>query len=187
MRDTDSPPALQRLVLPAGDFRACLFDCDGTIADSMPVHYRAWSQALAEHGGALPKDIFYAWAGIPLTTTVEMLNERLGLAMPVEEVVRRKEQLYFELLPEVRPMASVLEHIDYGYGRVAFAVVSGSPHASVLKTLRYLGLEEKFPVIVGQEDYMHGKPDPEPFLRAAELLGLPPAECLVFEDAEAGI
>ncbi len=72
-------------------------------------------------------------------------------------------------------------------GKIPFAIVSGSPRASILKTLTTLGLVHHFPVIVGAEDYTHGKPDPEPFLTAARLLDVPPAQCLVFEDAEAGI
>jgi HAD superfamily hydrolase (TIGR01509 family) len=175
------------LPLPHGPFDAYLFDCDGTLADSMPVHFRAWTRAVEEHGGTFPEDLFYAWAGIPLARTVEMLNERFHIALPVAQTVARKEALYLELLSEVRAVASVLVHVERDAGRIPFAVVSGSPRASVVKTLTALGLLDKFPVIVGAEDYTHGKPHPEPFLRAAELLGVAPTSCLVFEDADAGI
>jgi HAD superfamily hydrolase (TIGR01509 family) len=175
------------LKLPPGPFGAYLFDCDGTLADSMPVHFRAWTRAVEEHGGTFPEELFYAWAGIPLDRTVEMLNEKLHYTMPVAETVRRKEELYLELLPEVRAIPSVLAHVEREAGRIPFAVVSGSPHASVVRTLTVLGLVDKFPVVLGAEDYTHGKPAPEPFLRAAEILGVPPDRCLVFEDADAGI
>ena len=177
----------QQLLLPAGDFRAYLFDCDGTVADSMPVHFRAWSTAVAEQGGIFPEDLFLAWGGIPLHKTVEMLNERFHLSMPVEKTVRRKEELYFELLSEVGPMHCVLDHIHTRYGQIPFAIVSGSLRASIFKTLNFLGIQEKFDEIVGAEDYQHGKPHPEPFLVAAQRLNVPPAQCLVFEDADAGI
>ncbi len=118
---------------------------------------------------------------------MELLNERFGHSLSVAETVRRKEELYCELLPEVRAVPSVLEHIQREAGRIAFAVVSGSPRASVVRTLTSLGLLDRFPVIVGAEDYRRGKPHPEPFLRAAELLGVAPARCLVFEDGEVGI
>jgi len=175
------------LQIPPGTFDAYLFDCDGTLADSMPVHFRAWTQAVEEHGGTFPPDLFTAWAGIPLARTVEMLNEKLGYTMPIADTVRRKEELFLELLPEVRAVASVRAIVERDAGKIPFAVVSGSPRASLLRTLEALGLSAKFEAVLGAEDYARGKPDPEPFLRAAELLGVAPARCLVFEDAEAGI
>ena len=175
------------LELPPGDFKAYLFDLDGTIADSMPLHYLGWRQAVEEHGGHFPEDLFYAWAGIPLPRTVEMLNERFGLRMPVLDVVRRKESLYLSRLEELKPVASVLHHIHARHGEVSFAIVSGSPRTSIVDTLTRLGLLDLFPVLVGAEDYARGKPDPEPFLTAASRIGVAPADCLVFEDAEAGI
>jgi len=176
-----------KLPLPPGDFRAYLFDCDGTVADSMPVHWQAWSTAIAEQGGVFPEELFFAWGGMPLHTTVEMLNQRFGLSMPVAETVRRKEELYFELLPAVRPVACVLDHVYAQHGKIPFAIVSGSPRASIAKTLEFLGIADKFDTIVGAEDYRRGKPDPEPFLTASRRLNVPASQCLVFEDADAGI
>jgi HAD superfamily hydrolase (TIGR01509 family) len=175
------------LALPAGDFKAYLFDLDGTIADSMPLHYLGWKQAVEEHGGHFPEDLFYAWAGTPLPRTVEMLNERFGLSMPVMEVVHRKEDLYLSRLSDLRPIAEVVHHIRAQHGIIPFAIVSGSPRRSIVETLTRLDLIELFPVLVGAEDYTRGKPHPEPFLTAAATLGVAPADCLVFEDADSGI
>jgi HAD superfamily hydrolase (TIGR01509 family) len=176
-----------KLVLPSENFDAYLFDCDGTIVDSMPVHYEAWITALSEHGGHFPEDLFYAWAGMPLGKTVEKLNEKFGLSMPVDRILKRKEELFYEYLHKLRPVRSVLRHIEEQHGKILFAVVSGSPRDSVKKSLEAVGLLGHFPVIVGAEDYSRGKPDPEPFLLAAKLLGVRPEKCLVFEDAEMGI
>jgi len=176
-----------KLELPPGPFDAYLFDCDGTIADTMPLHFEAWQIALGEHGGQFPEDLFYAWAGIPVDKTIEMLNEKYGLKMPVVEILRRKEELYFGQLPKVRAVQSVLHHIHAQHGKLPFAVVSGSPRDSVLKTLTTLKLLDYFPVIVGAEDYSRGKPHPDPFLLAAKLLGVRPERCLVFEDADLGV
>lgn len=175
------------LVLPVGDFAAYLFDLDGTVADSMPLHFVAWSKAIAEHGGQFPEPVFYEMGGIPLPRTVELLNERYGTAMDPEAVVHRKEALYLTMLHKLQPVRSVLKVIEANAGRIPFAIVSGSPRNSIERTLATLGLADYFSVIVGAEDYRHGKPAPEPFLKAAELLGVEPARCLVFEDAEAGI
>jgi len=175
------------LVLPPGDFKAYLFDLDGTIADSMPLHYLGWKQAVEEHGGEFPEDLFYAWAGTPLPRTVELLNERYGLSMPVMDVVHRKESLYLSRLPDLEPIESVVHHIHASHGSIPFAIVSGSPRTSIIGTLTQLGLIELFPVLIGAEDYTRGKPDPEPFLTAATRLDVAPADCLVFEDADTGI
>jgi HAD superfamily hydrolase (TIGR01509 family) len=175
------------LKIPPGPFDAYLFDCDGTLADTMPAHFRAWTRAVEEHGGTFPEEHFHAWAGIPHARTVEMLNETLGYTLPIAETVRRKEELAFELLTEVRAIPSVLAHVEREAGKIPFAIVSGSPRAMVLRTLAALGLTAMFPVVVGAEDCARGKPDPEPFLRAAALLGVAPERCLVSEDADAGI
>lgn len=176
-----------KLTLPAGDFRAYLFDCDGTIADSMPLHYLSWKQSLGEYGCQFPEDLFYAWGGRPVAEIIATLNERHGLAMPVEEVARRKESLYFELLPRLTAVPEVLEQIEEAHERIPFAVVSGSTRESVTASLDVLGLLDKFEVMVCAGDYKRAKPNPEAFLLAAEELGVPPESCLVFEDTAMGI
>ncbi len=175
------------LKLPDGEFAAYLFDLDGTVANSMPVHFIAWTQAIAEHGGQFPEELFYAMGGIPLHRTVELLNERFGSSMHPPAVVERKEALYLTMIDQVHPVAAVLKVIEAAAGQIPFAIVSGSPRDSIARTLQTLGLTHHFSVIVGAEDYTHGKPAPEPFLRAAELLGIAPERCLVFEDADAGV
>jgi len=179
--------AIQALPIPDRAFGAYLFDLDGTIADSMPLHLISWQQAVREHGGDFPEDLFWAWGGVPLPRTVELLNERFGYHMSPPEVVHRKEQLYLERLDRVRPVASVAAHIAAQHGRIPMAVVSGSPRLSIERTLAALHLENCFDAVVGAEDYTHGKPDAEPFLLAAHKLNVAPADCLVFEDADLGI
>ncbi|HEX3661951.1 MAG TPA: HAD family phosphatase [Acidobacteriaceae bacterium] len=176
------------LALPPGPFRAYLFDMDGTIADSMPLHYLAWKQALAEYGCTdFPEDLFYAWGGWPVTRIIATLNQRHALSMPVEEVAHRKENLYYQLLPQLTAVPEVLEQIEEAHRRIPFAVVSGSTRESVTASLRALHLEDKFDVLVCAGDYTHSKPDPEPFLLAAKKLNVPPESCLVFEDTQMGI
>ena len=177
----------RKLVLPEGNFAAYLFDCDGTIADSMPLHYIAWSKALAEWNCPFDESLFYEWGGMPVDEIIASLNGRHGLAMPVDAVARRKESLYYEILPQLQPVPEVLEHIEKSYDLIPFAVVSGSTRESVTASLRSLNLLEKFDTLVCAGDYRKSKPDPEPFLLAAERLGVPPLQCLVFEDTAMGI
>jgi beta-phosphoglucomutase-like phosphatase (HAD superfamily) len=175
------------LPLPAGEFRAYLFDCDGTIADSMPVHYRAWQQALQKWGGELSEDLFYAWGGRPVVDIIADLNERQNLSMPPVAVAERRETVFQKLLPTISAVPGVLQHIEDAYGRVPFAVVSGSTRESVTASLSTLSLLEKFDVLVCAGDYARPKPHPDAFLLAAELLHVDPEFCLVFEDTELGI
>lgn len=182
---TDALPLPERD--PAHPFRAYLFDLDGTIADSMPVHLITWQQAVREAGGEFPTELFWSWAGMPLPRTVEMLNQRFGYHMSPPEVVHRKEQLYLSMIDRVRPIASVAAHITEQHGKIPMAVVSGSPCLTITRTLEALHLTDCFDVLIGAEDYTRGKPDPEPFLTAARKLNVLPADCLVFEDADAGI
>jgi beta-phosphoglucomutase family hydrolase len=175
------------LKLPVGPFKAYLFDCDGTIADSMPLHYVAWKTVLAEWNCEFAEELFYSWGGMPVTEIIASLNERHGLAMPVEEIERRKEGMYYEILPTLKAVPEVLEHIEFSHGKIPFAVVSGSTRDSVTKSLETLGILEKFDTLVCAGDYRNSKPHPEPFLLAAQRLGVAPEDCLVFEDTEMGI
>jgi beta-phosphoglucomutase-like phosphatase (HAD superfamily) len=176
-----------KLPLPAGVFRAYLFDCDGTIVDSMPLHYIAWKTALAEWNCSFPEELFYAWGGRPVDEIISTLNTMNGLHMPVEAVGTRKEGLYFDLLAQLKGIPEVLEHIEAQYGRIPFAVVPGGRRNSVVRSLTTVHLLDKFETIVGAEDYTNSKPAPDCFLLAAQRLGVAPEDCLVFEDTDLGI
>lgn len=175
------------LTLPPGKFDAYLFDCDGTIADSMPLHYLAWRRALGEWKCDFDERLFYEWGGRPTTEIVATLNSMRGLKMPVQEVADRKESLYYEFLPRLKAIPEVLEHIEAQHGRIPFAVVSGSTQESVGASLRSLNLLDRFDTLVCAGDYKKAKPAPDAFLLAAERLGVKPQVCLVFEDTEMGI
>ena len=176
-----------KLTLPEGNFKAYLFDCDGTIVDSMPLHYVAWKRVFAEHGCEFPEELFYAWGGMPVRAIIAALNEEHGLNMPIEETARNKELYYNEMIEELKAVPEVLAHIEDQHGRIPFAVVSGSTRDSVELSLGTLGLLDRFDTLVCAGDYTKSKPDPEPFLTAAQRLGVAPADCLVFEDTEMGI
>lgn len=175
------------LTLPPGKFDAYLFDCDGTIADSMPLHYLAWRRALGEWKCDFDERLFYEWGGRPTTEIIATLNTMRGLKMPVQEVADRKESLYYEFLPRLKAIPEVLEHIEAQHGRIPFAVVSGSTRESVEASLRSLSLLDRFDTLVCAGDYKNAKPAPDAFLVAAERLGVKPEACLVFEDTEMGI
>jgi HAD superfamily hydrolase (TIGR01509 family) len=176
-----------KLKLPAGNFRAYLFDCDGTIVDSMPLHYVAWKKALGEWNCVFEEELFYSWGGRPVTDIIASLNEMQGLQMPVETLSTRKESLYHAQIPQLKAIPEVVEHIEDQHGRIPFAVVSGSRRNSVVGSLTALNLLDRFETLVCAEDYKNGKPAPDAFLLAAERLSVAPEHCLVFEDTAMGI
>jgi beta-phosphoglucomutase family hydrolase len=176
-----------KLTIPPGDFKAYLFDCDGTIADSMPLHYQAWKKALDEQNCAFSEQLFYDWGGVAVADVIRRLNEMQQLNMPVADVADRKESFYLENLPQLKAIPEVVEHITANHGRIPLAVVSGSTRDSVQSSLTALNLLDRFETLVCAGDYQKGKPDPEAFLLAAERLGVIPESCLVFEDADLGI
>ncbi|HEY0306978.1 MAG TPA: HAD family phosphatase, partial [Acidobacteriaceae bacterium] len=175
------------LKLPAGNFKAYLFDCDGTIADSMPLHYVAWKATLAEWKCEFDEKLFYSWGGMPVLEIISTLNKLQGLSMPVEEVAVLKEGKYLEFLPQLKAVPEVLEHVHASHGQIPFAVVSGSRRDSVVASLKALGILDRFETLVCAGDYTKSKPDPEPYLIAAKRLGVKPEDCLVFEDTDMGI
>jgi beta-phosphoglucomutase family hydrolase len=167
--------------------RALVFDCDGTIADTMPLHYEAWVQALREHGHDFPEALFYEMAGIPTHTIIEILNDKNGYTMPVQETARRKDALFTELIPRVKPIEPVVNLVHQYAGKLPMAVATGGTRALCSKTLSALGLLEHFQAMVTADDVEHGKPAPDIFLEAARRLGTPAALCCAFEDAELGL
>ena len=173
--------------IPEGNFAAYIFDCDGTLGDTMPLHYSAWCAALKEQHCDFPEALFYELGGVPTERIVEILNERRGCHLPVKETAHYKEELYLEGIDRIGPIEPVVEIVNRMHGKLLIAVASGGHRRIVTRTLSCLGMLEKFNVIVCAEDYRQGKPHPDPFLAAAERLGVAPEKCLVFEDTNAGI
>jgi beta-phosphoglucomutase family hydrolase len=167
--------------------RGLVFDCDGTIADTMPAHYRAWVQALGEHGVEFPEALFYEMGGIPTPKIIEILNERHGHHMPVMETALYKESLFEKLIPEVLPIQPVVEVIRAYHGQLPMAVATGGFQLSCRKILSAMGVLDRFQAIVAAEDVKNGKPAPDVFLEAARRLDVDPKLCMAFEDANLGV
>jgi beta-phosphoglucomutase family hydrolase len=168
-------------------FAALLFDFDGTIADTMSAHFASWNHALSFHNLQLTHEQHLTWAGRPTREIVRLLNELHLTNMTYEEVSKAKESHYLLSLDNVKEVVPVVEIIRHYRDQLPMAVVSGSRHKAVDVALDKLGLTEYFDAVVCAEDYVHGKPNPDCFLKAAALLKVAPEHCLVFEDAELGI
>lgn len=175
------------LEIPDRPFRGYIFDCDGTLADTMPLHFRAWRRVMDEEGAEFPEELFYAWGGRPAREIVAALNARHGLSMEVEEVAARKESYFREILHEAEPIEPVLAIARRMHGLAPLAVASGGHREIIEATLAHLGVREIFDAVVCSEDYERGKPAPDPFLEAARRIQVPPPDCLVFEDSPTGL
>jgi beta-phosphoglucomutase-like phosphatase (HAD superfamily) len=169
-------------------FSGYIFDCDGTLADTMPLHYRAWKRVLAEHGMGFSEAFFYDLGGRPTELIFERLRADHGLEVTdVNGAVLRKEEYFAELLHEVQPIEAVVSVARRWHGSVPLAVASGGFRRYVELTLDAIGIRHLFDAVVCVEDYARAKPFPDPFLVAAARLNVPPDECLVFEDSVLGV
>ncbi len=166
---------------------ALVFDCDGTLVDTMPVHYVAWCAALGRVGLSFPEDRFYALAGRPTVTIVETLAREPGIACDAAARAHEKERLYLDEVDRVRPIEPVVAVARRERAARKLAVASGGESTVVRRTLRAAGVADLFETVVGAEHVARGKPSPDPFLRAAELLGVRPERCVAYEDADLGI
>lgn len=168
-------------------FRGVIFDCDGTLADTMPLHYQAWVETLTSLNAGMSEELFYELGGVPTAHIVEILNQRFGYGLDVSGTAEAKEALYEELLPRLQPVQRVVALVHEYHGRYPMAVASGGLRRLVTRTLDVLGIAHYFGAVCTAEDVPRGKPEPDLFLFAASRLAVPPEECVVFEDSDLGL
>lgn len=166
---------------------ALLFDCDGTLADTMPAHYRAWMHVTGIHGLAFDEDRFYAMGGRPTREIVATLAGEVGLALDLDQAVHVKEASFLAQLEHVEAIDPVVDVVLRSRGRIPIAVVTGGHRAVCERILAHVGLADCFDTIVASEDTARHKPNPEPFLEAARRLSARPERCVVWEDSDLGI
>lgn len=178
-----------KLDIPSGEFAGYIFDCDGTLVDTMPLHYRAWDRAMHQVGLKEPLDeeLFYSLGGFPTRKVAGIFARHYGLTIDVEWVFHHKEELFLEMQAEMKVIQPVVDFAKKLYRKKPMSVASGGPKPVVTKTLELMRLTDLFPIVVTPEDVVHGKPAPDMFLLAAQKMGVPPEQCLVFEDAEPGV
>ncbi len=166
-----------------------IFDCDGTLADTMTLHHRAWCEALRLAGAKFEFDweLFMSRAGMSLELTVAALASQFSVPLETELVAFTQRRIFSELEHAVEPIRDVLLFAREVSSLRPISVASGSQRATVDRTLARIGASDLFPVIVTPEDVARGKPAPDMFLLAAERMGVSPTDCLVFEDAELGL
>jgi beta-phosphoglucomutase-like phosphatase (HAD superfamily) len=164
-----------------------IFDCDGTLADTMPFHWRAWEIVTRRHKLHFPEDRFYAFGGVPSRDILKMLSQEQGIPLNPIAVAREKEAEYLPLIAQVEPINAVVGVVRKNYGKLPMAVASGGTHEIIEQVLEHLGILRFFNTVVTSEDVEHQKPAPDIFLEAARRLGVPPKFCRAYEDTELGL
>ena len=167
--------------------RGLIFDCDGTLADTMPLHWRAWQVVARRHGLAFSEARLYSLGGIPSRDILRLLSQEQGLAIDHFAVAREKEALYLPLIAQVEPINAVVGVVRENHGRLPMAVASGGTRAVIEMVLGHLGILELFQAVVTSELVQHQKPAPDIFLEAARRLNVPPQHCRAYEDSDLGL
>jgi HAD superfamily hydrolase (TIGR01509 family) len=169
------------------DHDALLFDCDGTLADTMPAHYRAWLAVTVSHGIAFDEERFYGLGGRPTRDILAALAAEAGVTLDLDRGVEAKEAAFLAQLDGVSAIDPVIDVVLRTRGRVPMAVVTGGHRAVCDRILAHLGIAAAFSTVVASEDTTRHKPEPEPFLEAARRLSARPERCVVWEDSDLGI
>lgn len=168
--------------------RGLIFDCDGTLVDSMPLHYQAWTTVLTRHDLVLTEQRFYEWAGAPIDAIIRRLAAEKGVTVDAGAIAAERDAC-FHSYPEssLRPVEAVVEIARQFHNVLPMAVATGSSADSAQTSLRAIGVFELFDALISSRDVGRPKPAPDVFLCAAERIGVAPGDCAAFEDGDAGL
>ena len=170
---------------------ALIFDFDGTLADTMPVHYRAWGKVLGGVGIPFTEERFYQLGGMPTAKIIRLLSDETGIPVAdadIPAMVHAKEAMFLQFLPTVTRLEPVVNVAAAYRGALPMAVATGGYRAVIQKTLEFVALQDWFHAMVCAEDTPRHKPEPDVFLEAARRLNVADAaRCVVFEDTDIGL
>ena len=175
------------MIIITSSTQALIFDIDGTLADTMSIHYEACQIVCRKRGFDFPIDYFYAKAGIPTLSVFVMLMKDLHLPFDGLKLGHEKEEVFLTLIDKVSPMPIVADLAKSYYGKLPMALGTGGGREVATRIMEAIGMLDLFEVMITADDVMFPKPHPETFLKGAEFLKIAPEHCLVFEDGQPGI
>lgn len=182
---------MMRFKINSEQIKLLIFDCDGTLIDSMRAHYDSWCEIYTTAGKEFSDYTTFMneLAGRSSKNTIKILNEKLGYHLDPETIATHKSKSFIEkYVHKVKPIAKVVQIAQDYYGKIPLVVASGGGAEVVNASLRVAGIHELFAKIITAEDVTRCKPSPDIFLAAAEQVNITNyCECLVFEDAMIGI
>ncbi len=167
--------------------KGLIFDCDGTLADTMPLHWRAWQVIAAKYKLHFPEDRFYSLGGVPSRDILKMLAREQGVTLDHLQAAHEKENAYLPLMAQVEPIHAVVEIAHANHGKIPMAVASGGTQAIIMQVLEHLKIRHLFGAVVTSEMVEHQKPAPDIFLEAARRIRVDPQSCRAYEDTDLGL
>jgi beta-phosphoglucomutase family hydrolase len=169
------------------EIKGLIFDCDGTLADTMPLHWRAWQTITTRYKLHFPEDRFYSLGGVPSRDILKMLAEEQGVTLDHLKAAHEKETAYLPLMSQVEPIHAVVEIARENFGKIPMAVASGGTRQIIEQVLEHLKIRRYFNAVVTSECVVNQKPAPDIFLEAARRIGVEPKFCRAYEDTELGM
>jgi beta-phosphoglucomutase family hydrolase len=169
------------------EIKGIIFDCDGTLADTMPLHWKAWQSVTARYNLDFPEERFYALGGVPSRDILKMLCHEQGKELDCLVLSKEKEEAYLPFLPTVKPIDIVVKVAEANHGKLPMAVASGGLKPIIERVLEHLQIRHYFDAIVTSEEVKHQKPAPDIFLEAARRIGVAPRDCRAYEDTDLGL
>ncbi len=167
--------------------RALIFDCDGTLVHTIDAHMRAWDNIFKKYEINLPSSYLSSYNSVPSRIIVEDINRDTGSSFNPLEIAKEKEDLVYDFLDEVQTVDPVVEYVHAYSGRLPMSVISGGFRKNVIKSLEAVSLSKYFNPIIGADDDHPPKTHPESFIKLAEIMGVSPELCVVFEDGDVGL
>jgi beta-phosphoglucomutase family hydrolase len=164
-----------------------IFDCDGTLVDTMPLHWRAWQRIARRYNFVFREDRFYALGGVPSRDIARTLGREQGITLDAVAIAEEKATEYLALADQIQPIEPIVRIAREHYGRIPMAVATGGSRRVTEHVLGSLDLRRLFNAIVTNEDIVNQKPAPDIFLEAARRLGVPPQFCRAYEDTDLGM
>ncbi len=174
-------------IAPKSPYKALIFDCDGTLADTLPVHFQTWSASLQAVGADISRDWYYKYCGTSAQEMLQILKDSFGYQFDSEAIAFERQKHYQSLLNTVKEVQAVANIVRSHYKKVPMAVASGGEKVVLEATLDNINLRDFFEVVVSIDDVERGKPEPDIFLLAAQRLSVAPQDCIVYEDSDGGL
>lgn len=167
--------------------KALIFDLDGTLSDSLPVHIASWHVVCQQLNCTFDERIIVEMTGAPTISFAERIKKEQHLFIEPEQIVIMKQQEFRRNISLIKPQEAVVNLMKSAYGKIPLAVGTGASRQSAMLQLQELGIDHFFDAIVTADDVSSHKPEPDTFLQCARHLNVEPKHCQVFEDGELGM
>lgn len=167
--------------------QAFIFDLDGTLADSMPVHISCWNAACQTFKYHFPVEMMLKMTGMPTRTFAEYIKEQSGCGLTIDAIMQLKQERFLREVHTIKPIMIMAEFVKKYHGTIPMSIGTGGGRKTSQLIIQTIGMDSYIDILVSADDVTRHKPEPDTFLKCAELMGVSPQHCQVFEDGEMGM